>query len=189
MFPINTSMRLREFNTKGVHKTIIKHCQPFLKMIDNRIEDYIMWRGMNESKQIIRKSVRLDDRKPESTAQDKHEKLNTYFIETFGEPFRNSIHVTGSSSQAHDYGELYTIFPIGNFRFIWSPKVNDIAISIRWPQPGGWSNFPPSQEVVNEIMDQQEYSDRDLPQAIKSGNEIMIRCDEYYAVHPDALDI
>jgi len=43
--------------------------------------------------------------------------------------------------------------------------------------------------VVNEIMDQQEYSDRDLPQAIKSGNEIMIRCDEYYAVHPDTLDI
>lgn len=184
-------MRLNEIeinvdDLRVIAQRIRENCKPFLKLIDNDVREYIMYRGMEFSiDPIQRKKVRLDDRKPMSSSPIKHERYNHYFQEVFGAPFRNSLHTTGDVSMAEYYGDPFVIFPIGEFEFLWSPDVNDMTLDIRWPSVGGHINVPPSQEAVDDKLEFAGYRhNRDMAQAIKSGNEIMIRSKNYYAVKP-----
>ena len=131
---------------------------------------------------IVRRKVRLDDRTPMSTAQVTHDRFNAYFQEKFGAPFRNSLHTSGDGGHASSYGNLFEIYPIGDFEFVWSPKVNDIAFDVIFPPVGGFTNVPRSQEVINKKLDTMQYTNKNLIGAIESGNEIMIRSKSYYAV-------
>jgi len=163
---------------------IKKDSKPFLNRIGGDFSYYAMYRGMeNETQPFIRKQVRLNDRKPMSSAQIKHARYNQYFEETFGQPFRNSLHVSGEREMAEYYGNVYVIFPIGNFDWLWSPEVKDMALDIRWPMVGGQINVPPSQDAVTDKLDTLDYHmNSDLKGAILTGFEIMIRCKEYYAI-------
>ena len=176
-----------EIHIDAMHimQTISKNCKPFLKLIGSQVTTYPLYRGMEAAshpESITKKQVRLDNRRPMSSAQIKHDRYNLYFQEVFGAPFRNALFASGDRKMAQFYGYPFVVFPIGEFEFIWSPDVNDMALDIQWPQAGGWINVPPSQEAVDDKLEFAGYRDRDLPQAIKSGNEIMIRCKEYYAV-------
>ncbi len=171
---------------KQILNIIKKDCKPFLQIIGNKIDTFVMFRGMEDiySDPIVRKKVRLDDRKPMSSAPIKHERYNHYFEDTFGQPFRNSLHASGNQHMAEYYGDVFVIFPIGKFDWLWSPMINDMAMDIRWPMVGGQLNVPPSQEAVEEYLDTLNYNmNSDLKGAIQSGNEIMIRCKEYYAIN------
>ncbi len=166
-------------------KLIKKDCKPFLQRIGNKIGSYKLYRGMGfaENKDtIVRKSVRLGDRRPMSTAQSKHDRYNKFFVTMFGEPFRNALFVSGDEDMAKYYGEPYVIFPIGDFDWVWSTAINDIAMDIRWPDVNGWVNMPPDQITVDEKLGSLNYTiNSNFIGAIKSGNEIMIRGKEYYA--------
>ena len=185
-------MRIVEVTEPNIIETIKKDCKPFLQLINGDIMEYTLWRGMLQALPagIQRKDVRLDDREPLSSNPSKHEKFNNYFERAFGAPFRNSAHCTGKRKIAKMYGMAYVVFPIGKFDWVWSPKVADLTMDIVWPTPGGWTNVPPSQEVVDEKLSKAGYTkNKNLKAAIKSGNEIMIRCKEYYAVEPERLGI
>ena len=171
--------------------TIQKDCQFFINRVGD-IGKYPMYRGMDSTgKGLIRKKVRLDNRNPLSSAQIKHERYNNYFEEMYGEPFRNALFASGSVDQAYNYGDVHVVFPIGEFSWLWSPVVGDMALDIHWPSlnPHGFSNVPPSQELVDDVLSRSQYQiDSDLKGAIKSENEIMIRCDEYYAISKKIFD-
>ena len=163
-------------------KKIKADCKPFLKIIGYDINEYPLYRGMSGTG-FQHKTVRLTNRSPMSTALTKHDRYNHYFEETFGQPFRNSMFASGSIQMAFFYGRVFRVFPIGNFDWLWSPQIEDIALDIKWPIIGGQHNVPPSQEAVNAKLDTLDYNmNSDIRGAIKSGNEIMIRCSEYYAV-------
>ena len=167
----------------GIVDRIEQDCQPYLQIIGDNVSAFPMYRGMEEHEMILRKQVRLDNRKPWSSAQIKHERYNQYFEDTFGQPFRNSLFVSGDYEMAAYYGAPYAIFPIGKFDWLWSPQVNDMALDIRWPPVGGHVNVPPSQEAVIDKLQTLDYNmNSDLKGAIVTGNEIMIRCKEYYAL-------
>jgi len=148
------------------------------------LDERMIFRGMEkEHKPFLKKKVRLDNRNPMSSAQIKHERYNNFFEEMFGEPFRNSLFVTGDYGQASHYGNIYMVVPIGHFDWMWSPDINDLALDIPWPSVGGHINVPPSQDTVDTILGNANYTiNSNLGGAIQSGNEIMIRCDEYYAI-------
>ena len=181
-------MRINELESdnKYILTAIEKDCQPFLNRIGKDIGNYPMFRGMEFHKNadnLIRKKVHLDDRTPMSSAKIKHDRYNAWFEDIFGEPFRNALFVSGGRDVARSYGEPFVVFPIGHFDWVWSTQVGDMAIDIRWPNMGGFINVPPNQEVVNSTLDNLDYNlNHDLKGAIKSSNEIMIRCEEYYAV-------
>lgn len=174
-----------------IMETLSKDCKPFLNLIGSQVTKYKLYRGINTRRMregmpsLIRKQIRLDDRRPMSSAQEKHDRYNHFFEEVFGAPFRNSLFATGSFKMAQFYGTPLMVFPIGEFDWLWSQDINDLALDIPWPAMGGFVNVPPSQEVVDRVLGEANYSiNTNFTGAIESGNEIMIRCKEYYAVKP-----
>jgi len=175
-------------STSGDELTQIlqRDCQPFLRAINNSVHNLRMYRGMFERvESYTKKRVRLNDRDPMSTDKTKHVRINDYFTRTFGEPFRNALFVSGDEKQAGSYGKTSIIFPIGDFTFLWAPEVNDMAIKLagRWPMVQGYE-IPPKQEQADALLSRYNYTTVDLVGAIMSGQEIMIRCKEYYAIEP-----
>ena len=188
-------MKLTEITMNEEILSIIKkNCGPFLTAINNQITDYPLYRGAKWNQPallfepLIRKTARLDDRRPKDTNKLKHARINDYFIRTFDEPFRNSVHVTGDEHQASFYGRVFMMFPIGEFTFLWSPHIIDIAFDIKWPAVGNFANVPPTQEVVDDVIGNLDYHTVDLITAIKSKVEIMIRCEEYYIILPSTFN-
>jgi hypothetical protein len=88
-----------------------------------------LYRGISSSnfgEPMITKRVRLDDREPTDTTEELHALANEYFVEQYGAPFRNSMFVTGDDSWAGAYGRIYSVYPIGDFEYLWSPKTKDL---------------------------------------------------------------
>lgn len=171
-------------------KLIRRDCKPFLNEVQYPAM-YKLYRGMNsENSAFFKKNVRLTDRTPSDMPQNMHDRLNKFFTIKFGAPFRNALFVSGSSSMAMEYGnETYVIFPIGEFKFLWSPQVPDlwnIWDELR-PLQGGMTD-----EEFKKVEKEQfekfynryltTFQDTDLKAAIKSNHEIMLRCKSYYAV-------
>jgi len=180
-------MRLTEIqlptDRAAIVELIQRDCQPFLGKIGGKMGEYTLHRGMAHSRTpLVKKQVRLDDRNALSTSAVKHERYNNYFEDEFGVPFRNALFASGNKDQAAFYGDVFTVFPIGEFDWLWSPNIEDLALDITWPRVGGFDNVPPSQEHVDSELSRAGYDmNSNIKGAIESGNEIMIRCKEYYA--------
>lgn len=167
----------RDANFEKYIGIIKRNCQPYLSQVDDPIS---LYKGTTrKTAEFQRKKVRLDDRRPVGASGTEHVAYNEYFKSEFGAPFRNSVLVTGSHMDARSFGtNIRIVFPAGEFRFVWSPKVNDINMSI-----GFRSAKPRTIPELVANMVQYEYRDDNLQAAIDSGNEIMIRCKEYYTIN------
>lgn len=82
---------------------------------------------------------------------------------------KNSVHVTGNLESAIEYGRPFVIFPVGEFSISWSPIVKD-GLYIK------------GELIANPKDLVKSYLDHNVTAAIKSGNEILVKCDEYYKV-------
>ena len=76
-------MKLTEITMKeGILALIKKDCGPFLTAINNQIADYPLYRGSKWNQPalihgpLIRKTARLDDRRPKDTHKLKHARIN-----------------------------------------------------------------------------------------------------------------
>lgn len=112
-------------------------------------------------------------------------------------PRESSVFCTGTMNVARDYGYIYAIFPIGDYTYWWSPKVEDLAETYReydlvfsaiesQLSSGDSEALPEYKEKlrksVRRLLAENEYKNTDLTTAIKSKNEIMLKCDSYYSV-------
>lgn len=144
------------------------------KQVIDKIENRFFLRGVRASSvplaEFSKKNIR-PDRKPMSTDLAMHHAMDNWFNEKFGFKARSAaLFTTGDFKDARSYGAVYAIFPIGDFRFIWSEVIGDLFISMRDP------------ERMGEILDDANYKDTDLESALSSGHEIMLSCKEYYAL-------
>jgi hypothetical protein len=101
---------------------IKRHCQPWLKQSGNRM----VYRGTEAktSAPAFVKPVRKD-RKPRDSTQAQHEFMNKIISICGGVANRsNSAFVTGDSFVT-GYGDIYVVFPVGDFHYTWSKKVYD----------------------------------------------------------------
>jgi len=168
-----------------VIKRIRQDCEPYLNAINYDVMEYKLYRGMRGTDAPYATGrVRLDDRKPMATGIDKHEAINKYFTEKYGEPFRNALFTSAKANFAADYGNLFLVFPTGDFTFVWSEEVEDLynyehvldeALDDDRENPGG--------EFFKAAMDHYNYHNSDLQSAIESGMEIMIRTPVYYGIN------
>jgi 8-oxo-dGTP pyrophosphatase MutT (NUDIX family) len=110
-----------------VIKRIKSECKPYLEATEYDVMEYRLYRGLKGTNAPYMSSrVRLTGRKPQATGTHIHDALNEWFTKKFGEPFRNALFTASKADFAADYGNLYLVFPTGNFSFIWSPKVGDL---------------------------------------------------------------
>lgn len=176
-----------------IKELIETKCGPYLEMSGRK---GALIRGMNPEifasartirddgvdVQYVERSVRKD-RSPKDMIKGDHQLLDTWFDKKFGIKARTgALFVFGGSQsglrRAESYGKPYLIFPIGNFKFVWSPKVTDLYVNI------GGKNFSSKEEGENDLdaeLSSYGYKDTDFEQAAQARNEIMLDCDKYLA--------
>lgn len=132
------------------------------------------------------------DRRPLDIDKKIHLKLDDWFQSKFGFKARSSglfCFGTGATSSAiSQYGTEYYIFPIGEFKYAWSPNVKDLFITISTSKQRDEDDGKDSTDNIDSFMNEFKYQDTDLDQAIVSRNEIMIKCDKYYIFPTSAQD-
>lgn len=172
-------------------KSIHRDCKPFLQ----QAKGGTLYRGLgNADDDFLKKKVRLTDRVPKDMPQEIHNKLNQYFLMKHGGKFRNALFVSGDMSVAIEYGNLYRIFPIGQFEFLWSPKVFDLYQDWEEYEPKKWDvenrdiKLKEALKFFHDEILKDGYTTDNLAAAIQSKNEIMLRGRNYYAVNEDLFD-
>jgi hypothetical protein len=120
--------------TKEVLLDIIQtSCQPFLKeMRQNNIKDFL-YRGVNYGLDYWEVKKTRTDRKPKDTKQEIHELLDDLFLKKFGWRARSQgVFTIGDKSKISQkgYGHHHIFFPIGKYKYLWSPLVEDLYVQI-----------------------------------------------------------
>ena len=161
--------------------SIKRDCQQFLREAGKLSLNLYRGMGSSHGDVIMDKEVYLTNRQPKGMTDERKDELNAYFTKEFGEPFRDSILATGSHMFAQAFGDVYSIFPVGNFTFLWSPDVDDINRTMHrvW-----FDNDDSDHEIFPEFIPNavNSYTTQNLQQAIFSENEIMLRCSTYHAI-------
>ena len=184
-----------------VFELIRRDCKPYLQQNKSPINNTPMFRGMGgHSKMpsdeiVLKKQIRLQGRKTKDMNVTVHMVMNEWMMKEFGEPFRNALFTYGKRRSTSLYGSPYVIFPIGDFTFLYHDKFSDIYStyeSYKWnndPLQPGESRGAFARKFVKHIasVNNGNWKQDSIIQAINSSNEIMIRCKEYYAISHESL--
>lgn len=120
---------------------INKHCQPWLKAIDNNLQDYVVYRGTksfppsdvpeNHINAAWVRTVRTDRIPVDSSAEDT--RIYDILLDIVNSDARrnNSVFVSGSLATAMAYGPAHVVIPIGDFDIAWSSQMRDWYHAIR----------------------------------------------------------
>lgn len=180
-------MRAHEIITESAFVTqqqvdlIMKDCQPFLQASDGKL----VFRGQHSDQfiNLVRKN-----RTPKDTPKDVHKMIDDFMRSHFGIGFRSeAMFCTASLATTLQYGTPRVVFPIGNFDYCWSPSVSDMYEDLL---PDMLCHYDADSyldsEEIKRGLDKASYrcnvSMVDFRNAIESRNEIMINCNEYYAI-------
>jgi len=181
---------------------LANECEPFLRDLERPLHpDSMMFRGMATSNASpIQKLTVKRNRRPTDTPLHLHRVADDWFFDNFGWRGRSAgLFCTGSKTQARGYGDVHAVFPVGDYEIIWSPRVKDLyreaesAFKVASQAVRSTRNFEDEAELKNEVMDQSaellihtldhsSYRDGELIGGLRAMNEIMVNCDEYYAV-------
>lgn len=182
----------------SVKELIEKNCGPFLRrskgagflhrgVKDFNSLDYEIATLYDGSKTTYAVKQVRQDRKPLGTSQVVHEMIDEWFEKNFGFKARSTtMFCLGNiprTSLVAAYGTPCVVFPAGAIKFVWSPRVRDLYVSMpyeNWTEVEGLKGDELRQRIW-EWLDRHEYQDTNLDEAIKSQREIMIQCDKYYA--------
>ncbi len=172
-----------------INKIISADCYPFLKE-SHALELYKGYANTKYFKRVIPglyKIKVIKNRKPLLGNNEYFNLFNKAFEEKFHIPKIRSISVvsSGNIDVANDYGDVYKIYPIGYFSYIWSPKVEDAyiewdAVMTELEYKGAGPELSDKQKAMKKLVS--SYKMKDLAKGLRSGNEILFQCEEYYAV-------
>ena len=172
-------MRLQQYLNEDIVKERIelieKNCQPFLKQMKsvNFKNGDLLYSGRKSSDEFNKKRVRKD-RNPTDTPIKFHNWLDDWFYKKFGIRARsNSVFCTGDTDVIETYGNQYVIFPIGKFKIIWNSQLKDLFNIVHF-------DYGIEHWIEEFLKKSKTYKTGDLQGAIKSKNEIMLHCKEYY---------
>lgn len=158
---------------------VISECKPFLKAAQG---EFIM-RGIKHPTGDVKITIGGDaitayrmavrtDRRPLHSNEITHLNVDDYIMNKFGWRGRSAgLFVAGDGHGVAFYGDPYIILPRGDFKFVWSPITSDL-LAVEFDRDTD----------IDQTLEDLQYTDEDLPTAIKSGHEIMLSCRDYYAI-------
>lgn len=165
---------------------IHEHCQPYLNAVGGDLTQ-LMWRGVSDNLISRTQAIpglpnssiipgKYSNRRPRDSHPDAHDILNDLFEQYHGVPFRNGVFVTGDEIEAETYGSPVIVFPIGEFKFCWSPVIMDLSDHV----PGQGTNIEDYDDLTIKLdkLVRVRYQTSDLPSAILSKKEIMLYCNK-----------
>lgn len=173
------------------------NCKPFQKEIgfNNSFDFEPFYRGMKNKPNILIGSVRTD-RKPMNTPLPIHEFMDNWFYKKFGVKFRsNAMFTIKDKPNAKFFGDVYIVFPIGEFKYCYSNDVFDLydLIISKIQQYtdinatdintflSDKQHLKTVIDIVEKILIDSNYVDSNL-KALSVNSEIMINCKSYLAI-------
>jgi hypothetical protein len=182
-------MRLIEIHSSFDLDRFEKACKPWLEAIKGTYD--MAWHGSHnfaddwEIKQFKLRSG------PRDTKRTIHNAVNEFFTEKFGWPARNGLFVSGDARQALIYGKVYAIFPVGEFKCLWSPDVDDLTSTYDIYQTEARRVHGLQDDKVEEYAEEKTlelvkeealWYDDQVRRGLSTKREIMIHCNSFYAM-------
>jgi hypothetical protein len=176
---------VKRYNTSptkwGIPQTISflrKNCKPFLQEV--KYNNWPMYRGTDSGGDALMfTGIPRKKRLPTDMSRGDQHDLDGAFKKIFGwRPRSQGLFVTGSRANAGQYGPIYQIFPIGNFKFLYSTDIEDLYSEFDM----GLSSY--SEEIEDNLPEfiSDHYTDENLVRGIKANVEISILCEKYFAL-------
>jgi len=133
-----------KYNLKlyGVVQSLYKNSMPFINEL-RKSGDKLIWRGSNKSrtKSIIRVTPR-QDRSPKDMPQFLQDELDAAFEKKFGwRPRSTGVFTTGNKNDAKSYGNSYVFFPVGKYRYLYNPRIQDLFGEVEDAGTAGYDNI------------------------------------------------
>jgi hypothetical protein len=135
-------MKLREYlieeydddNFNDIISIIKKDCKKYIKELISY--DKILFRGLDKlprNTSSIRKNFwkvkPRKDRTPGDTPEELHNYLDLQFKKKFGWKARSEgVFCSRSRSTTYNYGSPYFVFPIGDYKYLYSNKITDLFV-------------------------------------------------------------
>lgn len=190
-------------------KNIEKDCQPYIKAVKSLNHVFIRY-SRNLVPHQIRKTEVRKDRYPVDMPLAIHNVMDDLLYSKFGwKPRSEGVFCYSKVlDDSIEWSEYFIVFPTGDFSFVWSPEVSDLVTYLSGrifliPEikdmagTAYYKNVLPIVEdllkrgnenplyrkimaVIKEVI--KRYTDKDLRAALRSLNEISVRCDSYYMV-------
>ena len=165
-------------------------CRTYLEEVNFRpCSEYGLYRGLqNANADYVSKKIRTQDRNPKDSTKQLHTLLNKFYTENFGANFRDAMFCTGSYELAQEFGQAYTIFPVGDFKYLWDMDSKDIYVEfLNYARKSNIKAEGPeyttqiAEAFIEDVISKHTFDSTDLMTAIKRGHEIMIRGKSYLA--------
>ena len=183
-------MKLKRFLTEEskeeVQEILQRDCKPYLREIGPKR----LYRGFKSNIKSIVKLNPRTDRLPSGFKIDYHNILDDLFHKVYKwNVIDTGVFVTSSPHTAKVYGKTYVFFPIGNYNYLWSPNVLDSSTKIETmiEKESSKAPFMDPEFIIKVKQIILSYKNKDLHSAIRSKNEIIFSCKEYYLVNEDIL--
>ena len=165
---------------KAMVDMIKRDCRPFLETIRPIIgTGKCFVRRIRGSVPFIVKKAARTDRKPLDTDIETHMAFDAAFKDKFGWKARSEgVFTFPAEHYLNAYHGQNIFYPIGEFKFIYSPKVSDLYVALLDDDP---------EENVKEFLS--SYTNKNLLRAFKSKKdknlhcEVMFKCAHYYVVN------
>lgn len=185
----------RKQNEKDAIIAINKDCSTFLQGIHYGQK---LLRGSKRQVPLILKTKPRNDRVPRDMPEKLHKVLDMEFKKRFGVKARSEAVFCGTNANITDeYGESHYVFPIGNFKMIWSDTIDDIYIHLidrnlieygKWKDGKKEPNYadmdnPELKRVVLEALGTYRHIVNNAEVALYGTHEVMLSCKEYYMVN------
>jgi len=158
-------------------------------------KNYPIYRRMNKKIRTYDIIIPRKNRKPLDTPKEIHKKLDELFKKEFGWKARSEGVFCSGDAPSSVYGDLYYIFPIDKFKYVWSPDIRDLTLELErfdilYIEGDGKFIEGYDYKKFHEILPQlvSTYKDNDLQSALRSGNEISLKCKKYYAINASHLE-
>jgi hypothetical protein len=168
-------------------------CAPYFKLAQ---ASKPLYRGTEKLIADIATIFPRKDRKPKDIPREFHDYLDKELQKKFGwKPRSEGVFATSDILQAEAYGKSYLFFPIGDFKFIWSPDIRDLYIEMAniledgrtRPGEDPWTNVDKEYLRKDLLMFISTYINKNLKEAINSWHEMIFKCASYYLVNTQWL--
>lgn len=188
-------------------KELLEHfCEPFIRQSKSR---GLLKRGMTlslegeksvadpydeegaSSRIYYWERVPRRDRNPRDLSAGLHKEIDQWFNEKFGFKARSqAVFCVGERGNVNEYGDLYYIFPMGEFQYAWSPEVRDL-FAVRSHEMLDYPEDVTDAEKekytpLEYFMEGLDYTNDDLDKAVVARHEVMLKCDKYLAFPKEA---
>lgn len=171
----------------------LKDCAPFLREIRGIPAKYLPKHGTNTAPDhwdIVQQKIR---RGPRDSSAEMHDAVNDIFDQKFNWHARtDAIFISGDAQRSRSYGPLCTIFPIGEYDYLWSPQVEDLYVEYtlakdKYLVPERDINYSEvrrlaTQDTIEKVRHAHWHFNDALQDGLRDGFEIMLRAKKYYFI-------